>query len=179
MVAEPNLYSSIFFLRRLDGAASRCSACDHRFGISALQQAGVTPHNAPQMDTNTRKKSAIDTKAVRIRDFDGTTRSWEGWAHSFKSAIRFTCPESLAMMEESEKSTTDATDEVLELDKFKDVDKISAEMFNIFEPVLYWRGVDHGQVGDDFRRFPRVAEDLQEVQTEDYGESDKTHDGGC
>ena len=35
------------------------------------------------------------------------------------------------MMEEAEKSITDATDEVLELDKFKDVDKISAEMYNI------------------------------------------------
>ena len=35
------------------------------------------------------------------------------------------------MMEEVEKSTTDATDEVLELDTFKDVDKISAEMYNI------------------------------------------------
>ena len=127
--------------------------------VSALQQAGVTPHNAPQTDTNARKKSAIDTKAVRIRDFDGTPSSWEGWAHSFKSAIRSTCPEALAMMEEAEKSITDATDVVLEL--------------------LYWRGVDHGQVGDDFRRFPRVAEDLQEVQSEDYGESDKTHDGGC
>ena len=99
--------------------------------VSALQQAGVTPHNAPQTDTNARKKSAIDTKAVRIRDFDGTPSSWEGWAHSFKSAIRSTCPEALAMMEEAEKSITDATDEVLELDKFKDVDKISAEMYNI------------------------------------------------
>ena len=98
--------------------------------VSALQQAGITAHSAPHSDTLARKKAAIDTKAVRIRDFDGTPSSWEGWAHSFKSATRSTRPEALAMMEEAEK-TTDATDEVLELDKFKDVDKISAEMHNI------------------------------------------------
>ena len=38
------------------------------------------------------------------------------------------------MMEEAEKSTTDAADELLELDKFNDVDKISAEMYNILSP---------------------------------------------
>ena len=67
MVAEPKLYSSIFFLRRLDGVASRCSACDHRFG--GLGAAAGGRHSAQ-------------------RAADGwTPSSWEGWAHSFKSAI--------------------------------------------------------------------------------------------
>ena len=49
---------------------------------SALQRAGITPHDAWQTDTHARKKSAIDRKAVRIRDFDGAPNSWEGKCHS-------------------------------------------------------------------------------------------------
>ena len=96
MVAEPKLYSSIFCVNSMALHQEVLHAITASV-VSALQQAGVTPHNAPQTDTNARKKSGIDTKAVRIRDFDGTPSSWEGWAHSFKSAIRSTCPEALAI----------------------------------------------------------------------------------
>jgi hypothetical protein len=94
---------------------------------AALHQSGLGVGAVQQSTTKT--KNAIDTKAVRIRDFDGSSSSWEAWVHSFKSAIRSTCPEALTIMEEAEKATMDATDDNLE--EYTDVEKISAEVYNI------------------------------------------------
>ena len=47
----------------------------------ALQQAGV--QQARQVPLENKKKTATDTKAIRIRDFDGDQTNWEEWMHSF------------------------------------------------------------------------------------------------
>ena len=74
-------------------------------------------------------KKLIDTKSIRIRDFDGEQSKWEAWAHSFKSAIRSACPEVLVTMEEAEKMTLTATDDNLE--EVEEIEKKSGEMYNI------------------------------------------------
>ena len=51
---------------------------------------------------------------------------------SLKRATRSTRHMAVAPMEESEISAIDATDEILEWVKFKDVDKVSAGMCNFF-----------------------------------------------
>ena len=71
----------------------------------------------------------IDTKSIRIRDFDGEQNKWEAWSHSFKSAIRSASPEVLATMEEAEKMSLDGTDDNLE--EVEDIVKKSGELYNI------------------------------------------------
>ena len=66
---------------------------------------------------------------MRIRDFSGETAHWEAWVHSFKSAIRSTCPVALQTMEEVEKSSYDGTDD--NLDDVEDVGKISGELHDV------------------------------------------------
>ena len=50
---------------------------------------------------------------------------------TLKRATRSTRHKAVATMEESEISTIEATDEILEWVKFKDVDKVSGEMCNL------------------------------------------------
>ena len=71
----------------------------------------------------------IDTKAVKIRDFDGSQSTWEPWVHSFKSAMRSACPEILKAMEEAEKTSLDAKDENFE--EYDDVARMSSELYNV------------------------------------------------
>ena len=72
------------------------------------------------------------SKAVRIRDFDREQGICEEWAPSLERAMRSTCFEAVAMLEEAETSTTDET---LELEKFKGVDDISTKMY------LFWQQI--------------------------------------
>jgi len=97
----------------------------------ALQQAGIgqDQNTARASPTSGSGKKMIDTKAVRIRDFDGVQSNWEPWNHSFKSAIRSACPEVLAVMEEVEKMSLDAKDENLE--EYDDIAKMSGELYNV------------------------------------------------
>ena len=81
-------------------------------------------------DHGPRRK--IDTKMMRIRDFSCEMAHWEAWVHSFKSAIRSTCPAALQTMEEVEKSSYDGTDD--NLDAVEDVGKISRELYDILSP---------------------------------------------
>ena len=107
---------------------------------TALQQAGMAPGQGGgdggqggggggRGGYGGGPKKLIDTKSIRIRDFDGEQNKWEAWAHSFKSAIRSACPEVLATMEEAEKMTLNGTDDNLE--EVEEVEKKSGELYNI------------------------------------------------
>jgi hypothetical protein len=102
----------------------------------ALQQAGVghQAHQVPVPDGGAgggrTSRACLDTKAMRIRDFDGSQSSWDQWVHSFKSAIRSCSPEVLAAMELAEKGAEDATDDCICLGDAAGI-KMSGELYNI------------------------------------------------
>ena len=83
----------------------------------ALQQAGVGSlgggGGAGQSGggQGQENRAAIDTKAIRIRDFDGSPGEWDQWVHAFKSATRSANPGVLDFMNEAEKMTTEAKDD--------------------------------------------------------------------
>jgi hypothetical protein len=104
----------------------------------ALQQAGVgQPAHAvpvPGGGGGGRSRPCLDTKAMRIRDFDGAQNNWEQWIHSFKSAIRSCSPTVLTIMEEAEKMASEATDENIGEDALEprdEIGKMSGELYNI------------------------------------------------
>ena len=47
------------------------------------------------------RRAAIDSKAIRIRDFDGRPSGWDQWVHAFKSVIRSANPGVLVLMNDS------------------------------------------------------------------------------
>ena len=82
-----------------------------------------------RVERESKARKTLEIKNMRIRDFDGDATHWEAWVHSFKSAIRSTCPMVLKAMEEVEKLSTEGTD-----DKLGEVDgigKLSGEMYDI------------------------------------------------
>ena len=103
----------------------------------ALQQAGIgqPAHTVPLPTAGGRSRPCLDTKAMRIRDFDGAQNSWEQWIHSFKSAIQSCSPTVLTIMEEAEKMTSDATDDDIgEGDDSRteeEIGNMSGELYNI------------------------------------------------
>ncbi len=110
---------------------------------SVLQQAGIGQYPPPMAQATPvdggggggRGRPCLDTKAMRIRDFDGSQSSWETWIHSFKSAIRSSNPLVLAIMCEAEILTNDATGEHIEdydgSRTKEDIAKMSGELYNI------------------------------------------------
>ena len=126
----------------------------------ALQQAGVghQPQAVPLpggggFGGGRPGRPCLDTKSMRIRDFDGGQSTWEQWIHSFKSAIRSCNPAVLTVMEEAEKMIDDATDvNICGVDDLRmddEVVKMSGELYNILgqyctgEALTIVRGVNH------------------------------------
>ena len=78
------------------------------------------------------RRAAIDKKAIRIRDFDGSPSGWDQWVHAFKSAMRCANPGVLEFMNEAEKMTTEAKDDNLDSTMAEEeVKKMSGELYNI------------------------------------------------
>ena len=74
-------------------------------------------------------RAAIDTKAIRIRDFDGSPSGWDQWVHAFKSAMRSADLQVLEFMIEAEKMTTEAKDDNFDLAMANE--EVKKELYNI------------------------------------------------
>ena len=98
-------------------------------GVGSLGGGGAGQSGGGQGRDN---RAAIDTKAIRIRDFDGSPSGWDQWVHAFKSAMRSANPGVLEFMNEAEKMTTEAKDDNLDLTMAKEeVKKMSGDLYNI------------------------------------------------
>ena len=97
-------------------------------GVGSLGGGGGGQSGGVQGQDNT---AAIDTKAIRIRDFDGSPGEWDQWLHAFKRATRSANPGVLDFMNVAEKMTTEAKD-----DDFDDEREASRHL------KALWRGSD-------------------------------------
>ena len=84
--------------------------------------------------------AAIGTKAIRLRDFDGSQCGWDPAGPCSQECNAFCELWSVGILNEAEKITTEAKDDNFDLTMAKEVDV--GRVVQHFDSVLHWRGFD-------------------------------------